>query len=221
MNKEKISVISHLFIAILAGIILGYIGIRYVLPILLPFLIAWGIAFAVRRPADFLSRKTKISKKILRPLVAILLILSLIGGMIYLIMRVATEAWQLFSSLAENGKLVNIISSALNPFESLFADSSVAPELEEKLMGAISGLISSLLSSSAGMITAVAGSIPKILLFVLVTSISAIYFSVDLEHVNNAIRAILPKRINFAISDFKKTSLSVLLRYMRSYLLPS
>lgn len=219
MNKEKIATISHFFVAILAGILLAFVGIKYVLPIILPFILAWGIAFAVRRPADFIARKTKISKKILRPLVAILLILSLIGGIVYLIIRVASEAWQLFSSLAEGGKLVNIISSLLNPFDNLFADSGIAPELEQKLVSAVSGLLSELLSSSAGVLTAVASSIPKILLFILVTSISAIYFSIDLEHVNNAIRAILPKRINSAISGFKKTSLSVLLRYMRSYLL--
>ena len=219
MNKEKIAALSHLFILILAGILLGFIGIKYVIPILLPFLLAWGIAFAVRKPADFIARKTRISKKLSRPLVAILLILSLIGGVVYLIIRVASEAWQLFSSLAEDGKLVGIVSSLLNPFENLFSDSALAPELESKLAGAVSGLLSELLSSSAGILTSVASSIPKILLFLLVTSISAVYFSIDLEHVNSAVRAILPKKVNSAISGFKKTSLSVLLRYIRSYFL--
>ena len=219
MNKERIAALSHLFVVILAGILLGFVGIKYVLPIALPFIIAWGIAFAVRRPADFIARKTKISHKFWRPFIAILLILSLIGGFVFLIVRVASEAWGLLSSLSEDGRLAAIVSSLLNPFESLFGNSELAPELENKLESAVSGLLSSLLSSSAGVLTSVATSVPKILLFVLVTSISAVYFSIDLEGVNGAVRSVLPKRINSAISGFKKTSLSVLLRYMRSYLL--
>ena len=219
MNKEKISAFTNLCILIMAVLALGFIGLKYVLPIALPFLIAWLIAFAVRRPADFIAAKVHIGRKISRPVLSVLLILGLLGGMVFLVIRVATEGWQLVTTLSEDGRLAGFVSMLLNPFDSALGNMGMAPELEAKLTDAISGLFSQILSGLASVITAVAGSIPKILLFLLITAISSVYFSVDFERINAAVLAILPKKLCGALEDFRNAFLSVFLKYLRSYLL--
>ncbi len=215
MNKDKINVVSHIVFLILAGIALVFVGIKYALPILLPFLLAWIIAFAIRRPADFIAKKLKISRKITRTVLSLAVILSLVGGIVFLVFRMAAEAWQLVTHLSEDGTLSEIIGKIFDPFENV----SMAPELQEKLSAAISGMFSEVISFLGTVLTDVAGSVPKILLFILVTSISTVYTSLDFEGINAALRSLLPMKLDRAISEFKQTTFSVLLKYMRSYLL--
>lgn len=219
MNRERIITLSHLCLLILSASAIAYIGIKYALPLLLPFLLAAGMAVAVRRPADFISKKCRLPRGLSRGALALILILAVLGGAIFVLVRLATEAWELFASLSEDGRLDGVADMLLDPFGKLFGDAEFTPELIERLSDAASGLLSEVLSRLASGLTAFVSSVPRILLFIIVTAISAVYFAVDLEAIGAALLSVLPERAARGVRDFKQRFFGVIVRYARSYLL--
>ncbi len=219
MNREKITTYAHICILALTLSLAAYIGVKFLFPIIMPFLIAWALAFITRRPADFLANKTHMAKKFWRSVLSLSSMLLLVGGAVYILIRVATEAWDLLSGLATDGSFDAVVDWFLNPMERLFGSISMAPGLEVKLTEALSGILSNLLGNVAALVSSIASAIPKLVLFVLVTAISSVYFALDLENVNKYVHKLLPDKIDKGLIRFKNTSLKVTLQYLRSYFL--
>ena len=215
--KEKIAFFRDVSIVGVAVIVSGFFGIKFILPATLPFVIAWAVAFLVQKPADFVAKKTGVSRKFMRPALSLLIILVIIGGSVFAIVKISAEAWELLTSLGEGGAFEKIIEYATSPLEEISEKLGIAPEIEDKLSDAVYRLISEALSGVAGAITSIAGAIPGILLFILVTTISTVYFSVDLENVNKRVHNILPESWRERLSGFKNSTFSVLIKYVRSY----
>ena len=219
MKKERLEYLSHLFICIAGIAVAVYLGFSLLLPLTLPFLIAWGIAFATRPICARLGRLLRVKPKMLRPILALILLLGLLALVCFLAARLVTEAWQLLSGLGENDAFMEFIGSLVNPLEGIFGSSEGAAALEERLTEAVGELISSLLTAVGSFLTGIASSIPGILIFVLITVISSVYFSLDLEHINCAVKRRMPERAVKGIMRFKESSLKIALKYLRSYLL--
>lgn len=219
MNREKIAFVRDICIVCAFGALIAFGIGKYLVPALLPFIIAWGVAFIVRKPSDFIAEKTKIKKKIVRPCLSVLIIVTLIGGFVFGIARLATEAWYLVSGLSENGAIGDFISYFTAPVERLFEKFGVDAELKSRITDAALRFATGIISSAASVITSVVSAIPGIILFVLVTVISVVYFSIDLENVNKRAHNMLPERVDKALINFKSRFLKILLKYIRSYLL--
>lgn len=219
MNKEKLSVLRDICILCLFFAIVGVVVGKYLIPALLPFIIAWGVAFVMRRPSDFIAGKLKIKKKIVRPCLSVLIIVGLLGGMIFAVIKLATEAWYLFSSISENGGIGDFIAYFTSPVERIFEKFGVDAELKGRITDAALSVASDVISSAASIITSVISAIPGIVLFIFVTVIAVVYFSIDLENVNKRVHKLLPERVDKAIIGFKKRFSKILIKYIRSYLL--
>ena len=217
MNKETVKFYSGLVICILGGIAIFYLGTKYLLPALLPFLIAWGIALLTRAVSDKLLSVVKLPKRPVRAVISLLLIAAVLATAYFVIFRIVTEAWHFLSDLAEDGTLGSILEIIINPFEGRFG-SEYGEQIGEWLEEALSNLISSVLSGVTTAVTSFAAAVPGIVLFLIVTVISAVYFAVDLEHINAALRAALPGRFVKSAGEFKGNSLKVLLKYLKAYL---
>ena len=219
MNKERITLIRDICIlSLFAGVIVVLIG-KYLIPAVLPFIIAWGVAFVMRRPSDFIAEKTRIKKKIVRPCLSVLIIVALISGLIFGLVKLATEVWYLFSSLSENGSIGDFIAYFATPIERLFERLGIDAELKSRITDAALRAASGIISSAAGVITSVISAVPGIVLFVLVTVISVVYFSIDLENVNKRVHNLLPESIDKKLVGFKNRFSKIIFKYIRSYLL--
>ena len=219
MDKERISTLANICIIASFGAVIAYIGLKILLPAVMPFLIGYSIALITKRPSAFISEKTGVNKKFLRASVSLLLMLLIVGGVIFAISKLAVQAWEFFTSISEDGSLGKIISFLVSPIDNFIKNSGVSSELESKIYSAVSGMLSDAVSKLAVVITAVIGAVPKIVLFVFVTAISTIYFAIDIENVNKYVQKILPGRISKVLSKFKDTTFSVCIKYLRSYFL--
>ena len=79
--------------------------------------------------------------------------------------------------------------------------------------------MSTLASNVASLFGKVAGAIPELLLFLLASVISSVYFSVDLEKINKKTLSLLPPRIGQWLIRFKDGFLKTAVRYLYSYLI--
>ena len=60
MKKERIEYYAHLTVTVLGIAILAYVALKYLFFLVLPFLIAWGVAFSLRPLARGISNTTKV-----------------------------------------------------------------------------------------------------------------------------------------------------------------
>ena len=219
MNKEKLSTYAHLTITVAGVAIAAFILVRYLVLPLLPFLIAWGVAFLIRPLAVFLSKKLKLPKKLVSATLAAISILVGLSAVVSLGIWGVSAAWRFLSDFASDERLFEFLDRIADPIGSIFGDGEGAARLEEYLGDTLKGAINSLLSALVNILTAVLTRVPGVMLFILVTLIAAIYFAIDLERINSAVRRILPKRLGDTFVRLKNSFLHVGVQYIRSYLI--
>ena len=219
MNSEKIRSIKDICIIIITAFAVGYIGVKYLLPAILPFLIAYGIALITRKPADMLAKRSKISRKLVRPTLAVLIMLVAVGGFIFAVVRLAAELWELLRELTADGTLTQILDKLRAPFGNILDRLNIPTELESGVEEAILGLLSGILSSAAEIVTSVAAAVPKIILFILVCAISTVYIAIDLERISGKAVELLPAPWLKFLVRFKNDSVAAIAKYARSYFL--
>lgn len=217
MNKEKIEYYSHLTITVIGVIVLLYIFFRYLLLVTLPFLISWAVAFSIRPLAIKISSGTRIPCKVISTALTALIVLGGVAVIVSAVAYAVGEAWDFLSRARESGVLYDVLDKIMNPISGMLGDREGADELEKHISEALSGMITSLLSGIVSGLTSFITSVPKALIFVLVTVISSIYFSLDLENINAFVKNNLPKGVSAWIVNFKNNFLKTMLKYLRSY----
>ncbi len=214
MNIERIKKYTYVIFFVLGISILFYFFMKYVFMIILPFLIAWFFAFAMRPLALSLSEKTKIKPKYIRfmlTVISILLTASLLSLGIWILSR---EVWELVSRI-DGGDVEGFISSVIGG--GVIGD--ILSRFGDKFTDGLYNVIVSLLASLGTALSSYAAAIPNALLFVLITVIAAVYFSLELEYINSAIKKLLPTAVFEFLVRMKNGFLKAFISYMRSYLL--
>ncbi|MBQ8719968.1 MAG: sporulation integral membrane protein YtvI [Clostridia bacterium] len=216
MDKERLRHYAYIIFAILGTGILLYLFMKHIFMIALPFLIGWGLAFLVRPLSKRLCRLTRLPYKISSLILTVLIVLTVFGGVIALIWRLSVEAWQFFSGMSGEA-LYGILTKILNPLSGFFGDSEGALELEIKIGEAVENMLSSALSGIGSLLTAFAASLPSVFIFLLITVIASVYFSLDLDVINASVIRVLPSRVSGWLVRFKRGFFTTGVRYLRSY----
>lgn len=218
MNKEKIQYYANIVIVLLGVVLFLYFGFTKLLFLALPFLISWGVAFAVRPVSCKLSEKIKLPRKWISLILTLLIILGGLSLLVGILIYAAKEAWAFLAELAGDERIYDIISKLLNPLSGIFGEHEGALEIEARITEAIKGLISSLLSGFVNFVSSFVSYVPGVFIFLVTTVISAVYFSLELDFINQKVKSSLPEKLSRALVNFKNKFLVMGLRYLRSYL---
>lgn len=210
--RRTVTDLAALLFCLLAAIVAGWLALRYLLPIALPFLIAWGVALLVRTPAQHLCRHTRISPRVMRLVLALLIIAALAAGLWFTGARLARELSDLLSALTSAG--------AGDPLQGIFA---AFPKLAESELGA---WLSGALRSAVGSITAhlptllsrMVSLLPRTLVALAVTLCACAYFCLDLERIHAACFALVPAPARNFCAGARRAVSRVGGMYLRSYL---
>ena len=219
MNKDKLAFYSHLTVSVIGVLVFAYIFAKYLFLLVLPFLIAWGVAFSIRPLAQRLSRGTGLPYRIISVTLTVLIVLGSIAVIVSACIYAVGEAWEFLTGLKESDTLYGILEKIMNPISGFLGDREGAAELEAKIGEAVKGMLSSVLSGLVSALTSFVASIPRALVFVLVTVIASIYFSLDLNSINAFVKKLVPGGIYRKMTEFKNRFLSSVLKYLRSYLI--
>ena len=221
MNKDKLFPIAEILFTILAALLLGYIFFNRVLPWLLPFLIAWMIAFAVRPLATKIAERTHLPVKLLRVVIALaaLALVALVGG--FVIWQTALAVIRFLSDLGSEASVGEMIEALGAPLVRIFRGSFLPDELRDELGGAFSSAISSLAARLGGALSGFIGGLPRVLISAVVTLLAVVYFALDLEVINSLVRRLLPDGAYRLLVRVKDGFISVGVKYIRSYALLS
>lgn len=219
-------------ICLLAGGVLFVLGFRYLVPILLPFLVAWGISLAVRPLSERLARRTRVPRK----LCAAVLLLLFLGVAIFLLYqscaRLLGELQRLLERLlAENSDIGLALRDSIDFFETVTSKIGFLRRMQigerfaawrEHFNGMITEMLEGVLRSLSAELPALVGRIlsalPDLLLVGAVTLISAFYFCMDEVGALNSIQRVLPSALKRRLPAWKTRVKGISWKYLKAYL---
>lgn len=215
---EKRSLEKWASAAICAGAagVCVYAAFRWLLPVLFPFLLSFGISAVIRPPAKRLSRVTRLPEAGCA-VILFVLALALTGTLSVLFLRrMVLEAKELLGRLSASGS-----PGALLSLLSQSGEGGDEPEWRdfaaEKLGRFLTGALTSLSASLPAWIGRLASGVPGTLIGVVVTLISGFYFCTRGETVASRVTELLPAGIRSRLPGWKTRARRLSLRYLCAY----
>lgn len=207
--KNKITYAASFVVLLLGGGALFYLFFKYLAGVLFPFLLGWGLAMLVRRPAKWLSEKTRVSLGVARLLLVLLLAL-LLGTVLVLALRTAFRELSLFLGRFggdETGftEQIRIWLSSIPLLGKLLSSGGF---LEEG--------ISLLLSALPTVVASLADVLPAFFFTLGVSVIAAFYFCLDLDRIHAALSCRLSDSLARMARLFKDSALRAALSVLRA-----
>lgn len=219
MNKDKISFLASLTVTAAGVAFLAYVFFKFLFVALLPFIISWAVAFLLRPAVCFISAKTKIPKRIVSVALTVITVFMVIGLGVLICVFALKEAWEFFSKIASDGKVIEALSKIGNPLGSLFGTAEASDALTERIAEALSEGISGLISRLVTLLSGIISKIPGVIFFIVVTVIASVYFALDLERINAFTKRMLPRKVTDFLIRLKSGASKTLLKYLGSYLI--
>ena len=224
IEKKRKFIINILYFAIILAIV--WVILEWGLSLIMPFIIAFLISWALQRPIRFLSEKLRVHKKILA-IFLVLLFYCTIGLLIaLLIIKSFSAVGELIASLPA------LYEAHINPLIGKIYDSleSSFIRLDPELMNALDTLIqdsaasigesiSGLSMTVAGAVSGAASSLPGFLIRLLLMVISTFFISMDYDRLMGFILRQFNDRTQELFFQIKKYIIGTLFVCIRSYAL--
>ncbi|MDD4112931.1 MAG: sporulation integral membrane protein YtvI [Herbinix sp.] len=218
LEKRKAFILNVIYIILILG--LGYIVIKYLLPLLMPFIIGLIIAVLFRRIIDFIDKKTRIKRSIIAILILIIfygvlvLILSVIGA------KVFTFVKDVFGQLPDLYRYT--IEPALEKITNNFIDQfpDVKPYIEEFVLNISDTIFSFVKDASSTVIstiTGLAGKLPSLLIKLIFTIVSSFFFTIDYYKISDFLmRQFVGERRKIVVR-LKDNGIGTIAKFIKAY----
>ena len=216
MSRERLRDCAYFTVTALGILLLAFLILRYLFIPTLPFLISWGVAFALRPPSAFISKKLKLNRKFVAVTLAILFVALGISAAVAASILAMHKLWEFLVEFVSSNQMGEMLSGISDPVGLLLGE---RVELNSHVADAVKEAVNRLISWLVDTVSAAVSSVPRFLLFLLVTVIAAVYFSLDLERINKSVKAVLPVRVSEALVKAKNRLFSVGMKFVRSYLI--
>jgi len=218
LEKQKAFIIHVIFIIMILG--LGYIGIKYVVPLLMPFVIGMIIAVCFRRLIDLVQSKTKIRRSIIS--IVILLIFYIALG--YLIFIIGFKIVNFIGDLVSNiptlyeNTIRPAIETLANNISKQFPDVKVyiddfMNDFNPKVFSYISKASSSILAELANL----AGMVPTLLIKLIFTIVSSFFFTIDYYRITRFITFQFKGERRDVLLKIKDNGIGTIGKFIRAY----
>ena len=213
----------------LLGILAVYVIAKYIFPVLLPFVLAFAAASLLRRPAAAVAKKTKIPQRIVSVVLVILFLSAGIGVLFAAVMEAAEQLGALARGIAagENTILSNFTAmldkigefAAGLPFFSGEDADTLRDTIGEALTDMLKNAVFTFASKIPGYAGKIAAAVPQVLIFSVVTVLSAVYFCADYEKIISYIKTHVHGKPRDALREMYGQTGHTLMKYFKSYVI--
>ncbi|WP_099466824.1 sporulation integral membrane protein YtvI [Konateibacter massiliensis] len=218
LEKQKAFIIRCIFIFIL--LILLYVGIKYVFPLLMPFVIGMIVAMAFRGLIDMLSKKTNIK----RGMVSVFVLIAFYGLVGFLISMVGVKIFNFISTIFIG--LPALYQDTLLPaFEVLTVGitnrfpsaQTYVNEFVSNIDQSIFEFISTTSSAVVSAVTGLASQIPTLLIKLIFTIVSSFFFTVDYYKIGEFILSQFNQDRQEVLIKLKNNIIGSLGKFIKAY----
>lgn len=201
------------FAALGAG---AYLVIKYVFPVIMPFMASFAVAAAVSGVSKRISRLLRVPRG-LCAVVIVSAVLAFIGFFVFYACRqLLGELKRILSSLSSAD-----FSSFFSIFEGIPFLSSLIGETEEyagtQLRPLVSRALSFLSDALSGFLGRAIRSTPTFFMGGVVTVVSCYYMSIDFDKICTFVAGLLPQRARKALGSVKGSVVDVIWKYLKAY----
>ena len=202
-NKKAIDKLVYVTLTLLAV----YLFARFLVAYFAPFIIGYVISVIIGKPVDFLHKKTRIWRGVWVIFMLLLCVSILITGGALLVGRLLREIEAFAQRLPEyTGVINNIIESVQERLDGVLNNT---PYFFNISLNEVVTDFGAQTASSLGLFVAqttlnVATSLPRFVLVVVFSMISAFFFTKDKKTINAAIINNLPEGIANSLRKFKR-----------------
>lgn len=224
LEKQKRFLVRAAFYAAIAALI--YCGLKYLLPVFMPFLLAFIMVWVLRRPAKWLAEKCHLPGKwvlvILLVMLYVLLfgLVSLLGVQLFDLIRVTVPK---LPALYRNELVpeLKVLADFVEETLSRFDPSLVA--MMERALSAVSGSIESGLLALSGAVMSWASGVmlgvPGFIIALVVMITASFFLANDYDRVMNFLYSRLPENGKNRLREVWHKLAGSLWIYIRSYTL--
>ncbi len=224
IEKRKKFLINFAYLALILAI--AFVIVKYGLGLISPFLIAFLVAYFIRKPANFIASKIKVPYKIVA--ILFVLVFYLIIGVLLFIIGV-----KLFSTiLSLIYKLPNLYYSYILPslelafrkiedlilqLDPTYLES--ANDIFNQTVRSLGTSITNISMKAATFLSIKASSLPALFIKVLMTIISTFFIASDYEKLSNFMYRQLSGKTKDVVLNIKDYIVNTLFVVIRSYIL--
>lgn len=224
MSEIRWERVAAILICVLAGGALLYLIFRYALPLLLPFLLAYAVAWMIRPVANKISKKTHLP----RGLCSVVLLLVVFGlggwGLWAGSVRLIAELGNLVERLLSDGGIFDAMDSLMLWAEKigtrigfLSMGEGNTQAFYDSIMQMVGNLLSSLASRLPDLAASLFSALPSVLFFLIVSVVACFYFCTDGVSITRSFGAFLPRRWKQKMPQIKENLRDVLKKYVKAY----
>lgn len=206
-----------------AVILLVYLGIKYVLGWVLPFIVAFCIVSIVNPVIRFVNNKLKLSHRAASITVMVLIYVLtayLLFMLVWLLFGIMSDVFTILPSYYES-KIAPAISRIGANIETFIQN--LSPDWVERITGIQGDLLNTIQSllvtiSQAGMsyVTRFTGQIPSFLIAFVFTIMLSFFISSNYSTVTAFIKAQLPNKAKRLIGELRSVINDIILRYIKA-----
>ena len=222
MEVKKKFIINTAFYMIIATIaVLLY---KYILPIMVPFIIGFCVAALVQIPLNKLKLEQPGHKRTWAILFCMAFYSLIVWLVVYVIMKIATELGSLFVALPDlfSDQLYPYLVDAaqhlrvvLEPIDPTLTQWII--DQGESIVQNLGQMITTLSTSAVKLLASGAVSIPNIIVQIIVTVVASFYMSVDYQVILNFLKNLIPEKHRSYIVEGVKYVQKAVLVYIKSY----
>jgi len=230
MNKEKTEkkrafIIDVLYLVVVMAIVVFLF--RYVVPFLMPFIVGFVIAYLLKPIINFLSRKTRINRRVVACFIVLLayalvvLLLWLLGSKIYYtVVQMGEDDY--FNRVFQETILptVNSITQFVTKTIENFSPNAVEQiyGMSSQILDWLYSLVTSLGSWAGNLVKDALTGLPGLLTTLMFAIMSSVFLTMDYKTVSSFIVKQFPPKYREYIFDFKKYLTNTAFRYFRAIL---
>ena len=218
LEKQKAFIIHVAYFTLILG--LGYIVIKYMLPLLMPFIIGVIIALVFRRLIDLLTKVTHVK----RSFVSIIVLIIFYGIIILLISMIGLKVFTFVKNLIMG--LPALYQNTISPaFDKITGDLiNQFPGIEPYVTNFNNNISDSIItfltkapSTTIGPVTNAAGQLPSLLIKLIFTIVASFFFTIDYYRITNFIIKQFTGERREMILKLKDNGIGTLGKFIRAY----
>ncbi len=218
LEKHRAFIIHFLYIALILGLV--YVGIKFVLPLLMPFVIGMIIAVSFRKLIDLIEKKTRMPR-VFVSIFILILFYGLIGFFIVLIgFKLFAFVGNLFSGLPSlyQHTILPALQKAVGDMSEAFP--SAKPYLDdfmENIGQSVFTFITNASTTVVSKITGLAGQVPALLIKLIFTIVSSFFFTIEYYKITQFIILQFKGERRDMLIKLKDSGIGSLGKFIRAY----
>jgi len=216
IEKQKAFLIHFVYITLILG--LAFISFKYVMPLLMPFVIGLIVAASLRPSIDVIAKTTHIKRAFVSILI-LLIFYSAIGMLITLVgVKVFSFLKDIISQLP--GLYKTIIEPALQKETATVLEKFPDIDLQatfDSINSSIFSFVSNASSIFFGAVTGFAGRLPSILIKFLFTIVSSFFFTIDFHRISDFVLKQFSGEKRKLVLNLKDSVIGTLGKFFKAY----